>query len=215
MQAGLVVPDATRASSVDLSALGGDAEAAVRAHTYSLLGALLAAPPDRAFLDLLAAVEVPADTEAEFAECWRVLAMAAAHGDPAAVDDEYHDLFIGLGRGQVVPYGSWYLTGFLMDRPLALLRADLARLGVARRDDVREPEDHAAALCETMAMLCAAGSTADLASQRAFFERHMQPWLPAFMADLQEASSAVFYKAVGRLGARFIDFESRYFAMGV
>lgn len=186
-------------------------EDAVRAHTYSLLGALLSGPPPADLLAILADVQVPADTEAQFAECWRVLAMAAARADVRAVDDEYHDLFIGLGRGQVMPYGSWYLTGFLMDRPLAVLRADLAALGIARQDDVREPEDHAGALCESMAMLCAGGS--DLDGQRRFFSTHVEPWMGAFMTDLEAAPSALFYKAVGRLGERFIEFESRYMAM--
>jgi len=162
-------------------------------------------------LATLAQVQIPADTEARFAECWRVLAMAAERTDARAVDDEYHDLFIGLGRGQVMPYASWYLTGFLMDRPLAVLRADLAALGIERQVDVREPEDHAAALCETMAMLCAGGS--DLDGQRRFFRAHMEPWLGTFMTDLQAAPSAQFYKAVGCLGERFMEFESRYMAM--
>jgi TorA maturation chaperone TorD len=185
----------------------------VRAHTYSLLGALLSGPPTRDLLQLLAGIEVPADVQAEFAESWRVLAMAAARAEMRALDDEYHDLFIGLGRGQVMPYASWYLTGFLMDRPLAVLRADLAALGVQRQAEVREPEDHAAALCEAMGLLCAGGT--DLDAQRRFFQAHLEPWLGSFMADLQQAPSAVFYKAVGRLGARFVEFESRYLTMMV
>jgi len=203
-------PGAVAMSPVD-DAAATPSEDTVRAHTYSLLGSLLSGPPAADLLATLAQVQISADTEARFAECWRVLAMAAERTDARSVDDEYHDLFIGLGRGQVMPYASWYLTGFLMDRPLAVLRADLAALGIERQVDVREPEDHAAALCETMAMLCAGGS--DLDGQRRFFRAHMEPWLGTFMTDLQAAPSAQFYKAVGCLGERFMEFESRYMAM--
>ena len=44
------------------------------------------------------------------------------------------NLFIGLGRGELLPYGSSYLTGFLHERPLARLRADLGPLGIERAE---------------------------------------------------------------------------------
>ena len=50
-------------------------------------------------------------------------------------------------------HGSWYLTGFLMEKPLAVLRDDLTALGLARRDSCGEPEDHLAALCDVMRAL--------------------------------------------------------------
>lgn len=201
-------PEHARMSTQDAQPVS---EEAVRAHTYSLLGTLFAAAPDEALLHTLSAIEVADTADAQFAESWRLLAMAAGRAEATAVAGEYQDLFIGLGRGQVMPYGSWYMTGFLMDRPLAVLRADLAKLGIERNADVHEPEDHVAALCETMAMLCAQG--ADLDQQRHFFAAHLEPWLVAFMKDVQDASSARFYKAVGCLGERFIEFESRYMAM--
>lgn len=185
----------------------------VRAHTYGLLGGLLVAPPDAAMLETLACLELPSESEAVFADAWRVLKLAAERANPGDVDDEYQALFIGIGRGEVVPYGSWYMTGFLMDRPLALLRADLSRLGFERQRDVKEPEDHAAALCETMAMLAASDSELD--RQRQFFRRHMEPWLKSFFSDLGAAKSAAFYRAVAQFGEQFVDFESRYLTMTV
>jgi len=180
----------------------------LRSRVYGLLGLLLAAPPPVELLARLAAV--PADTgdDTPLARAWRDLAAAAQAADPPALDDEYHALFIGLGRGELVPYASWYLTGLLMEQPLADLRADLQRLGIERREAVSEPEDHAATVCQAMALLCA--ETEESEPQREFASRHLLPWLGRFFADLQQAETADFYRAVGALGAAFLDFERQY-----
>jgi TorA maturation chaperone TorD len=149
------------------------------------------------------------------AAAWRMLAQAGERADRDALDDEYHALFIGIGRGELVPYGSWYLTGFLMEQPLALLRRDLARLGFERQPDVREPEDHAAALCETMALLIGGDEAAGLDQQREFFERHLAPWMGRFFRDMQGAESARFYRAVGYFGEQFMTIEQQYLGMAV
>jgi TorA maturation chaperone TorD len=202
-----------RAAIMSEEERGGVPDDQVRGHTYSLLGALLAAAPGAELLELLASVDPAPGVDADFAAAWRELAIAAARAEPRELADEYQDLFIGLGRGEVVPYGSWYMTGFLMDRPLAVLRGDLAELGFERQSDVREPEDHAAALCETMAMLVSEGH--DLDAQRRFFQQHLGPWMATFFKDLREAKSAQFYRAVGQFGEQFTEFESRYLSMVV
>ena len=188
---------------------------AVRANTYGLLGALLAAPPRREHFDLLANIDIPS-TDGPFIDdlgaAWSGLGRAAEHADLEAVDDEYHALFIGVGSGELIPYGSWYLTGFVMDKPLAVLRADLAALGFERRDDVKEPEDHAAALLETMALL-AASPEHGIDVQRRFFDRHVATWMRTFFADLESADSARFYRAVGQFGDRFMKFEMQYLSI--
>ena len=183
---------------------------AVRANAYGLLGALLAAPPRQELFDLLASADPPSDEG--LGAAWRELRRAAENADAEAVDDEYHDLFVGLGRGELLPYGSWYRTGFVMDKPLAVLRSDLAALGFERRDDVKEPEDHAAALLETMALI-AADPELGLDAQRRFFDRHVAPWMRTFFADLHVADSARFYQAVGRFGEQFIAFETKYLSI--
>jgi TorA maturation chaperone TorD len=122
-------------------------------------------------------------------------------------------LFIGLGRGELVPYGSWYVTGFLMERPLAELRVDLKRLGMERQEDVHEPEDHVAALCETMSLLVLSGDEAPFDEQREFFSKHLAPWIGRFFGDLAAAPSAHFYRSVGLLGERFMEVERTYFSM--
>ena len=108
----------------------GTGEDVVRANTYGLLGALLAGPPRQEFFDLLASIEIPSADG--LGGAWGTLKRAAQDADVEVVDDEYHDLFLGVGRGELIPYGSWYLTGFMMDKPLAVLRSDLAELGFER-----------------------------------------------------------------------------------
>lgn len=191
----------------------GEAEA-LRAGTYGLLASLLAQPPSEQLLDQIARIAEPAEEVDEMATAWRVLKLAAGRSEVEPVDDEFHDLFIGVGRGELVPYGSWYLTGYVMDRPLALLRADLESLGIERSAETSEPEDHAAALCETMALLITSEDTGP-EDERRFFAQHMQPWFDVFFRDLQTAKAACFYRAVGRLGQAFMELESRYLAMAV
>ena len=145
---------------------------------------------------------------------WHALETAAQRADVDAVDDEYHDLFIGVGRGELIPYSSWYQTGFVMDKPLAALRTDLAALGFERQDDVKEPEDHAAALLETMALIVASPEHG-VEVQRRFFDRHVSPWMRTFFADLQTAGSARFYRAVGQFGEQFMKFEMQYLSIVV
>ncbi len=189
-----------------------DDEQARRAGMYSMLAALLRAAPDDPTLSFFAALAADAKTDSsELALALDMLALAARHSDTAALRDEYHQLFIGLGRGEIVPYGSWYQTGFLMEKPLSLLRADLAELGFERDPDVCEPEDHIAALCEVMAMLIQEG--ADLERQQQFFDAHIDTWADAFFNDLSEARSAVFYRSAARFGRAFIGLESSYLSL--
>ena len=184
----------------------------LRADTYRVLGRLLASPPDAEMLGLLADSPV-SDADNLLAVAWRMLALSAGRATPAEVADEYQTLFIGLGRGELVPFGSWYLTGFLMEQPLARLRSDMQKLGFEREEGVAEPEDHAAALCEIMALLAEEVGPGGLEVQAAFFETHIGPWMTRFFRDMQQATSASFYRAVGQLGEQFIDTDQQYLDM--
>lgn len=192
-----------------------DSADAGRSGVYALLGALLARPPDEELLRTLRGIPVGRDAEDDsgMAAAWAMLHRAAQQADPAALGEEYQELFIGIGRGELLPYGSWYMTGFLMERPLAELRRDLRELGFERREEVREPEDHAAALCETMSLLAQGDETVPLERQREFFECHVGPWMGRFFGDLVQARSARFYRAVGLLGERFLEVEREYLSM--
>ena len=189
-------------------------EERLRAGAYALLANLLATAPDDEMLARLEAIAIPPAGERldAMAGAWAELKRAAQQAQTEAVRGEYHDLFIGLGRGELVPYGSWYLSGFLMEKPLGVLRRDLTALGYERQQDVAEPEDHAAALCEVMALLVM-DEAVSLDMQRAFFDTHVGSWLERFFQDLAAAPSAGFYQAVGRLGQAFMALEQRYLAM--
>ena len=186
-----------------------------RGNVYALLGNLLTGPPDDEMLQMLRGIAPETDDDSLLAASWQMLAVAASRADHESLRDEYDTLFIGLGRGELVPYGSWYLTGFLMEQPLAQLRGDLRELGIERQPGVHEPEDHAAALCDTMALLITADQPASLEHQHDFFARHLEPWIPRFFRDLQQAQSARFYRAVGQLGELFIGVEAQAFRVAV
>lgn len=185
-----------------------------RANLYATLGALFAAPASEAHcqaLQGLAPIENP-ETSIELA--WALIRAAAYDFTAEQINDEYHDLFIGVGRGIVVPYGSWHITGFLMEKPLGALRADLRRLGFERSEGVKESEDHIASLCQAMAEIIAADEI-DFDTERAFFNDHIEPWAEDFFTLVDSASAAAFYRAVAQLGQSFIEVEKKYLAMAV
>ena len=179
-----------------------------RAQEYALLGALLTRAPDVALLSALSKLRADASP---LGLAHAALAEAADKATVKSVEREFFDLFIGLGRGELLPYGSYYLTGFLHERPLARLREDLARVGVARSDGVVEPEDHAGILCEIMSGLAGRRLPAPPDSDRLIFDKHMAPWIGRFFADLENAEGAEFYRRVGALGRIFVGIEREAF----
>ena len=181
-----------------------------RAQEYALLATLLMRAPDAAFLSKLSALRADASP---LALAHAALAEAAEGTTAEKVEREYFDLFIGLGRGELMPYGSYYLTGFLHERPLARLREDLARIGIARAEGMVEPEDHAGILCEIMSGLASRRLPAPPDSDRMIFEKHMAPWIGRFFTDLENAAAADFYKRLGTLGRVYMDIEAEAFDM--
>jgi TorA maturation chaperone TorD len=181
-----------------------------RAQEYALLAALLARAPDSEFLSRLAGLRGDA-TPLGLAHM--ALAEAASQADADRLGREFFDLFIGLGRGELLPYGSYYLTGFLHDRPLARLRDDLSGLRIERVEGNAEPEDHVAILCEIMAGLAGGRFPAPAGADRQIFEKHMASWIGRFFADLEQAAGADFYRRVGALGRVFMQVEMEAFAL--
>ncbi len=182
-----------------------------RAENWDVLALLLSGAPSDQTLGLLAEV---AGDETALGRAWRGLAQAAGDTDAASAAREFFDLFIGVGRGELLPYASFYITGFLNERPLAELRGDLARLGIARQSGDHDPEDRIALLCAIMA----AYARGDLGhgpgpSQGEFFARHLAPWAAAFFEDLANAPAARFYAALARVGREFIAIETQGFAL--
>lgn len=193
----------------------GQNSAEGRSAAWGILAAPLIAAPDSGMLSHYANLgEVfGEDSRGDWVLALRALSLAAGEADAESAADDYQDLFIGLGRGKVVPYGSWHMSGALMSAPLARLRADLRALGLARSAGVKEPEDHAGALCQTMAMLSADDSALSFGVQRKFFEAHMSPWLGGFFGAVSARAETSFYRAFGEFGAAFAALEARYFSM--
>lgn len=184
---------------------------ALRAATYRLLARFLASPPDAAALAIAARL---GDEESEFGRALALFAKVVRATTPEQAAEEYHELFIGVGRGELLPYASFYRTGFLNEKPLAELRDDLARLGIARAPGNPEPEDHLAALCEVMAGLIEGRfGGGEVGEQKAFFERHLEPWAGRFFADLEVARAARLYQPLGTVGRLFVDIERAGFAL--
>lgn len=189
-------------------------EETARAELYGLLAPVLYAP---AASELIAGLRLaPTDAPAAggfLEEPWRALVGAARALDDAHIVAEYDALFGGVGKPEVSLYASFYLTGFLNEKPLAALRTDLARLGLARDEAMFETEDHVAYLFEVMRYLIAGGDAgvSNLAQQRAFYSAHIQPWLDRLCDAIEAHPKAQFYAAVAILVRAFAQVEAQGF----
>ncbi len=185
----------------------------VRSQIYALLAKFLSKPPTSD--DLAAASALGADHGTPLGAAIGVFARVAGGSTAAAVAEEYQALFVGVGRGELLPYGSYYLTGFLHEKPLAKLRNDMAEFGLVRSKDVSEPEDHAAGVLEVMAGLIDGrfGKPASVQQQQEFFDAHIGSWMNVFFRDLAEASSSALYAALAEVGLRFLEIETEAFRM--
>lgn len=181
-----------------------------RAQEYALLAALLMRAPDTALLKRLAGLR---GDSSPLGLAHIALAEAAERVTVEQVEREFFDLFIGVGRGELMPYGSYYLTGFLHERPLARLRDDLGKLGIERVEGNVEPEDHAATLCEIMAGLIGGQFDARPGSDQEIFEKHMASWMGRLFRDMEMAEAANFYRPVGTIGRLLMDIETEAFAL--
>ena len=179
-----------------------------RGQEYALLAILLSAAPSNALLEQIGQLR---DDATPLGRAHAALAEAASMAIATDVEREYFDLFVGIGRGELLPYASYYLTGFLNERPLSRLRDDLTALGIERVEDNFEPEDHAATLCEIMAGLASGRFRTSPDEQRAFFEKHVASWMARMFADMERAAHARFYRSVGALGRLFLEIESEAF----
>jgi TorA maturation chaperone TorD len=182
----------------------------MRARAYALLGNLLQRAPDADLLSRLAQLSGDASP---LGLAQVELATAAREASVEGVEREFFDLFVGIGRGEILPYASFYLTGFLHERPLARLRNDLSGMGIDRADGVAEPEDHAGIICEIMAGLTSGELLAPVGSDRLIFEKHMAPWIGRFFDGIEAAAAARFYRHVATFGRLFVQIETDAFAL--
>jgi TorA maturation chaperone TorD len=182
---------------------------ATRGQEYALLATLLLRAPNK---ELLARIGELRGDATPLGLAHIELAAAARDVDVQTIEQQFFDVFIGIGRGELLPYGSYYLTGFLHERPLARLRQDMAEIGIDRADGVVEPEDHAGILCEIMAGLASGEFPAAPDAARKIFEKHMVPWVGRFFTDLEQVTSH-FYHCVGAVGRLFVEIETNAFAL--
>jgi TorA maturation chaperone TorD len=194
-------PESGQAAAVDEVDLA-------RAAEYSLLATLLLRSPDAEMLRRLAGLR---GDESPLGLAHAALGKAAARTDAETAGREYFALFIGLGRGELMPYASHYLTGFVHGRPLANLRQTLRRIGIERVETQTEPEDHAAILLEIMAGLANGEIDASPGTEREIFDNHLASWIERFFSDVEKSASVDFYSVVGTLGRVFIEIESQSF----
>ncbi|ERP90245.1 molecular chaperone TorD [Marinobacter sp. ES-1] len=183
-----------------------------RAQIYQLLAVLLSSPPSDELLKGLASLQ---GDDTPLGSAYKNLAALAQRTTAVDAEQEFNNLFIGVGRGELLPYASYYLTGFLNEKPLADLRTDLMARGIKVSDGVKEPEDHIGTLCEIMAGIITGefACDSDVSSQKAFFDAHMAKWAALFFTDLEEAQSSVLYAPVGSLGRAFMAVEADAFAI--
>lgn len=184
----------------------------LRADLYNFIGLLFAGPPDEMLLAQCASLS---GDDSELGQAITALAKVAKVTKPKALESEYNRLFIGLGRGELLPYASYYLTGFLNEKPLAILRQDMRSRGLARSENVFEPEDNIASLMEMMGAMIVGrfAAPADLETQKTFFNRHIGPWASHFFTDLEGAKNSVFYAPVATVGKAFMEIETEAFRL--
>ena len=187
-------------------------EDALRADMYDFLASLLRKEPSD---DLIAKVAQLSGDDTPIGRASAVLAHLANTMDNGLIRNEYVEMFIGVGRGEILPFASYYLTGFLNDKPLANLRAEMMEIGIVRVDGVKEPEDHIASLFDMMSGLIQGqfGKTFSIAEQAKFFNKHIAPWAGLLMSDIEAAKTVVFYAPVGTIGKTFLEIESAAFSM--
>ena len=184
----------------------------LRAELYDFLAALLANPPSDGLLRQTAKLT---GDETNLGQGIQTLATLASKTSAKAAEREFNTLFIGIGRGELLPYASYYMTGFLNEKPLATLRRDMAEQQIRRAPNVYEPEDNIASLMEMMAGLIEGhfGAPATIGQQQTFFNRHIAPWAGPFFADLEKAQNSVFYAPVGTVGKTFMQIETEAFRL--
>ena len=187
-------------------------EETLRADMYQFLSGALQSEPSK---ELINSYDNLIGDETPIGQAFSLLSKLSNKLSVQEIRSEYLDLFIGVGRGELLPFGSYYLTGFLHDKPLAKLRRDLNSLGIQKEENNKDPEDHIACLCQVMSGLISGsyGKVFSIAEQRSFFKKHVQPWAEHFFSDLEGAKTAVFYSPIGTIGKLFIEIEVSAFEM--
>ena len=198
------------AKSIDII----DAEDQLRADMYSFLASLLRTEPNAELVNQLTNLE---SDDSPIGKSIKTLSKLASSMDLPTIRDEYVRIFVGVGRGEILPFASYYLTGFLKDKPLAKLRNDMKEIGIELAENVKEPEDHIASLFDMMSGLILGkfNKKFSISEQKDFFNKHLGPWVDLLMRDIESSKIAVFYSPIGTVGREFIEIERSSFSMDV
>jgi len=186
----------------------------LRADMYSFLANLLRAEPSVELVNQLTKLE---SDESPIGKSIKTLSKLASSLELPTIRDEYVRIFIGVGRGEILPFASYYLTGFLKDKPLAKLRNDMKEIGIQLAENVKEPEDHIASLFDMMSGLILGkfSKKFSIGEQKDFFNKHLAPWVDLLMRDIESSRIAVFYSPIGTIGREFMEIERSSFSMDV
>ena len=198
------------AKSIDII----DAEDQLRADMYSFLASLLRTEPNAELVNQLTNLE---SDDSPIGKSIKTLSKLASSMDLPTIRDEYVRIFVGVGRGEILPFASYYLTGFLKDKPLAKLRNDMKEIGIELAENVKEPEDHIASLFDMMSGLILGkfNKKFSISEQKDFFNKHLGSWVDLLMRDIESSKIAVFYSPIGTIGREFIEIERSSFSMDV
>ena len=186
----------------------------LRADMYSFLANLLRAEPDENLVNQLTMLD---SDDSPIGKSIKTLSKLATSLDLPTIRDEYVRIFVGVGRGEILPFASYYLTGFLKDKPLAKLRQDMQKIGIKLEENVKEPEDHIASIFDMMSGLILGKfeKKYSIAEQKDFFNKHLAPWVDLLMRDIESSKIAVFYSPIGTIGKEFMEIERASFSMNV
>jgi TorA maturation chaperone TorD len=186
----------------------------LRADMYSFLANMIRTEPSQELLD---SVKKLTGDDSSIGKSIKLISKLASTMHISEIQDEYVNLFVGVGRGELLPFASYYLTGFLNDKPLSKLRNNMNELGVVRIKEVKEPEDHVSSLFDIMSGMITGqfGKQYSITEQSNFFEKHLNSWIHLLMSDIESAKTAVFYAPIGSLGKEFINIEREAFRMNV
>ena len=186
----------------------------LRADMYSFIANMIRTEPSQELID---SVKSLSGDSSSIGSSIKLISKLASTMHISEIQDEYVNLFLGVGRGELLPFASYYLTGFLNDKPLSKLRDDMNKIGVVRVKDVKEPEDHISSLFDIMSGLITGkfGKVYSIQEQTVFFEKHLNSWVHLLMSDIESAKTAVFYAPIGSLGNEFINIEREAFRMNV
>lgn len=204
----------------------GDKELAIyRQKYYSLLVRLLWREPEPDFVASLEEgiaerIESDARLSPLIGEGWLAIRRYLERNDPAEVEDEFTQMYLGPHLPDINPYESYYLAGHLFRAPLVAVRGFLQEIGLEKKEgELTEPEDMLAFELEIMNWLISKQLGADTAEdeesclerQAEFLKRHLLVWGPTCAADIEQAKHADFYQGVGRVLRGFLDVERQLF----